>query len=230
VTRFRDGRFHEKTVKFYGAQLLLALTHLHANGVVYRDLKPENLLLDRKGHLKLTRRTPRHEYDNGRSFRYNEYLAPEILAGGPPVPHALDCKCDWWSYGAILYQMLVGLSPFSHPSVNGTNMKIMMADFSFPKPTLNSPALSSEAQDLIHGLLNKSTKKRLDGKQMRRHPFFSSIDWIAMERKEVKPPTRPLRRTVGTNRDSASTSESSSLVSATTTYDSTSRSFFEVES
>lgn len=169
------------------------------------------------------------------------------------MPHALDTKCDWWSYGAILYQMLVGLPPFSHPSVNATNMKIMVADFSFPKSQNNSSAISEDAQDLVYSLLRKSVKKRLDGKQMRRHPFFASVDWSALERKEIKPPTRPIRvcnyetlfgksksgfvkkvlliflqRTLGPKDDS--TSESSSVVSATTTYDSTSRSFVEVES
>jgi len=216
VRRTNDGRFSEDAVRFYGSQLLLALSHLHLHGIIYRDLKPENILLDRKGHLKLTRRTPpQHEWDNGRTYRYNEYLAPEILAG-LQVPPQFDHKCDWWSYGAILYQMLVGLPPFSHPSVNVTNMKIMQGDFTFPVDKTGK-TISEEAKDLIHKLLNPSAKKRMDERQIRRHSFFNRVlDWGKLERREIKPPARPFRRNV-IHRESLHDSSTTSDSSTTTT-------------
>jgi serine/threonine protein kinase len=185
--RSAEGRFGEEQARFYVAEALLALEHLHFHGVVYRDLRPENLLLDRKGHVKLTR--PMRVSDAHE--RYSEFLAPEVLNGTLDLKVATANRVDWWSLGCIMYQMLVGVSPFSHPSVNVTAQRILHADYALPQGKF---ALSIPAADLLIGLLTRSPKKRFDVRQIKRHDFFRGIDWSKLSRKELKPSVRPFRR------------------------------------
>ena len=167
-----------------------ALEHLHLHGVIYRDLRPENVLLDRKGHVKLTR--PLRASDVAE--RYSEFLAPEVLSGAvdsSKTTLAQACKVDWWSLGTILYQMLVGVAPFSHPSVTVTAQRILQAHYTLPQ---GKYALSAAATELLRGLLTRSPKKRLDVRQIKRHAFFAGIDWSKLSRRELKPSVRPFRR------------------------------------
>jgi hypothetical protein len=169
--RSAEGRFGEEQARFYVAEAVLALEHLHFHGIIYRDLRPENLLLDRKGHVKLTRPfrlSDAHE-------RYSEFLAPEVLSGSLDSKAATANRVDWWSLGCIMYrfsilvlsltsegcrlqfsfdryQMLVGVAPFSHPSVNVTAQRILHADYALPQGKF---ALSVPAADLLRGLLTK---------------------------------------------------------------------------
>ena len=108
----KEKRFNEERARFYAAEIALGIQYLHDQGIIYRDLKPENVLLDAEGHVVLTdfglSKSLRGESDRTRTFCGTpEYLAPEILLNqghGKPV--------DWWSFGTLLYEMIVGIPPY----------------------------------------------------------------------------------------------------------------------
>ena len=105
-------RFSENRARFYAAELILALDHLHKNGIIYRDLKPENVLLDSQGHIKITdfglsKLKPEQNNQTNTFCGTPEYLAPEIIIG---KGHSFGV--DWWSLGMLLYEMISGINPF----------------------------------------------------------------------------------------------------------------------
>jgi len=181
----KDKRFDEKRARYYLAEIALGLEYLHSSGVLYRDLKPENLLLTSDGHICMT--------DFGLAkeglldTRTNtfcgtpEYLAPEVLDGqeyGLPV--------DWWSYGTLMYEMLTGIPPFYCDDVQKMYQKIMTAPLNIPS------FFSPEAKNLVERLLDRSPVTRLsDPAQVKAHPFFKTIDWEKLFHKEIPPPFVP---------------------------------------
>lgn len=190
LRRTRHGRFDEHEALFYTAQLVLALEHMHLHKTVYRDLKPENLLLSAEGNLKITQRTPpEHHWQGPKDFSIvtghsmPEYLAPEILKG---LPYGV--KADSWSVGTILYHMLVGQPPFHHPNVHNLFAAIIGEDATYPS------FLSNNVINLLKGLLSRDVKKRLSLKQVKSHEWFEGLDWHKLLRKEYAPPLKPFRR------------------------------------
>jgi len=182
-----DKRFTEDRARFYLAEIACGLEYLHVNGVLYRDLKPENLLLTADGHICMTDFGLAKEglvSDDERTGTFcgtPEYLAPEVLDGqkyGKPV--------DWWSFGTLMYEMLTGLPPFYCQDVQKMYQKIMSA-------TLNLPSFfSTDAKDLVERLLDRSPETRLsDPAQVKAHPWFKSIDWEKLVVKEINPPFLP---------------------------------------
>lgn len=184
----------EDVVSFYGAEMALALHHLHVNvGVVYRDLKPENCLLDADGHLVLTdfglSKVATEEAGECNTFLGTpEFMAPEILKG-----ESYDYGVDWWSLGAVCYNLLTGSPPFpgnNHTMILNKIKRSKRPDFPF--------FLSTDAQDLIARLLRKEPKKRLGYKDfektIKKHRFFRKIDWKKLESRDpsVIPPIQPL--------------------------------------
>ena len=171
----RKIRFDEKLAKFYIAEVILAIKCLHDSGIIYRDLKPENILLDHTGHIKLTDfGLSKLVEEEKQAFTFcgtPEYLAPEIIKG-----KGHDKSVDWWSLGAILYEMLTGRAPF----VNKNKRKILIDVQT--KQILMRKSFSPEVTDLLNHLLEKDPTMRLgygktDYREIMAHPFFAGLDW-----------------------------------------------------
>lgn len=185
------GKFPEPRACFYAAEITLAIEYVHNLDVIYRDLKPENVLLDAKGHVRLTDFGLSKEGISDSSSGANsfcgtpEYLAPEILnrqGHGRAV--------DWWSLGALLYEMLTGLPPFYCRDREKLFEKIRRGELYYPRH------LSPRAQGLLRGLLTRDPKKRLgsgdrDAQDIKCHQFFSEIVWEKLARGEIPPPWDP---------------------------------------
>lgn len=184
----------EDTAAFYLAEMVLALHHLHVNvGVVYRDLKPENCLLDNDGHLVLTdfglsKVATGEDDERCNTFLGTpEYMAPEILQG-----EEYDYAVDWWSLGAVANDLLTGNPPFP-----GTDYKTILNKIWNTKRISFPFYLTRDAQNLISRLLTKDPKKRLGYKDIdfiKRHSFFESIEWDRLEARDpsLVPPIVPI--------------------------------------
>jgi RAC serine/threonine-protein kinase len=185
------GKFPEPRARFYAAEIILAISYVHTLDIIYRDLKPENVLLDAQGHIRLTDFGLSKEGISSSSSGANsfcgtpEYLAPEILnrqGHGRAV--------DWWSLGALLYEMLTGLPPFYCQDRERLFEKIRKSELHYPA------SLSPNAKSVLRGLLTKDPTKRLgsgpnDVEDINRHPFFSSVNWEKLQKGEVNPPWAP---------------------------------------
>jgi RAC serine/threonine-protein kinase len=181
--------FNPDRVLFYGAEIALGIEYLHRKGIIYRDLKPENLLISKDGHICMTDFGISKEGLNAKDARTAtfcgtpEYLAPEILEG---VEYGKEV--DWWSFGTLMYEMLVGVPPFYSEDVQVMYRKIMNDPVDVNAIRERDPS----AVDLICSLLERDIKKRLaDPEQIKKHPYFSSIDWEKLYRKEITPPFIP---------------------------------------
>uniref|UniRef100_A0A3B3HUG9 Ribosomal protein S6 kinase n=1 Tax=Oryzias latipes TaxID=8090 RepID=A0A3B3HUG9_ORYLA len=191
-------RFKEQEVALYSGEIVLALEHLHALGIVYRDLKLENVLLDSNGHIVLTDFGLSKEFDQAeRAFSVCgtiEYMAPEIVEGGKS---GHDMAVDWWSLGVLMYELLTGGSPYTvdggENSHSDIARRILKKDPPFPKD------MDPSAKDLIQRLLTKDPTKRLgsgpDGAEnVKKHPFYQNISWEDLAAKKVPAPFKPVIR------------------------------------
>lgn len=185
------GKFQEPRAAFYAAEIVLALSHIHALDIVYRDLKPENVLLDAKGHVRLTdfglsKEGISSSSSGATSFCGTpEYLAPEILSR-----QGHGRAVDWWSLGALLYEMLTGLPPFYCRDREKLFEKIRKGHLEYPR------SLSAGAQALLRGLLTKDPRRRLgseteDAEMIKKHIFFDDTHWEKLVRGEIPPPWDP---------------------------------------
>lgn len=200
-----ERMFSEPTTAFYMAEMVLALSHLHDTlGVVYRDLKPENCLLDAQGHLLLTdfglsKVALPGEGDNDSDSSASaaacchsilgtvEYMAPEVVQG-----QKYGRAVDWWSFGALGYDLLTGNPPFR----GRNNAKIQE---NIVRQRLVLPYfLSPDAKDLLTRLLQKNPRKRLGSNMpkdlvtLQKHRFFRKIDWKRLAARELEPPIQPV--------------------------------------
>ncbi|CAD7945964.1 unnamed protein product [Amoebophrya sp. A120] len=186
----RAKKFGQEKCKFYSGEILLALHYLHSLNIIYRDLKPENVLLDGEGHVKLTdfglsKEGVPDNYSAKSMCGTPEYLAPEILN---KLGHGK--AVDWYSLGALMYEMLTGLPPFYSKDRKALFENIRTA------PLIVPDYISPMAQDILRKLLNRDTSRRLgasqrDGMEVMEHMFFDGMDWRAVLQRRIMPPFAP---------------------------------------
>lgn len=173
IQKQKRRRFTEEQTKFFAAEAVLAFDFLHNIDVVFRDLKPENLLIDHRGHIRIT--------DFGFAKRVDdktwtmcgtpEYLAPEIIVN-KGYAHAVD----WWAVGVLIFEMRCGHSPFESKSQMEMFKRITKRDLVQPKE------FEPELQSLIDGLLQVDLTRRLGNMHngtddIKSHPYFAGVDW-----------------------------------------------------
>ncbi|XP_029553535.1 protein kinase C epsilon type isoform X1 [Salmo trutta] len=192
----RSRKFDETRSRFYAAEVTSALMFLHQHGVIYRDLKLDNILLDAQGHCKLA------DFGMCKEGILNgvttttfcgtpDYIAPEILQEleyGPSV--------DWWALGVLMYEMMAGQPPFEADNEDDLFESILHDDVLYPV------WLSKEAVSILKAFMTKSPNKRLGcvitqglEEAIKVHPFFKEMDWVLLEQKRVKPPFKPRIKT-----------------------------------
>ncbi|ESO94492.1 hypothetical protein LOTGIDRAFT_215457 [Lottia gigantea] len=186
----------EKWAKFYCAEVVLALDAIHTMGFIHRDVKPDNMLLDANGHLKLADFGTCMRMDSDGLVRSDtavgtpDYISPEVLKsqGGEGV---YGRECDWWSVGVFLYEMLVGDTPFYADSLVGTYGKIMDHKHSLQFPT--DIEVSEEAKSLICAFLTERTERlgRNGVHEIKRHNFFNTDQWTWSDIRKSVPPVVP---------------------------------------
>ena len=160
--------------KFYIAHIITIFEYLHSKNIVYRDLKPENILINKNGYLKLTDFGFAKQLENEKTYTLcgtPEYLAPEII-----LNKGHGKAVDWWTLGILLYEMLVGIDPFSDDDPMKTYQKILKGKINFPK------TINKDAKSLIKHLLTQDTSKRFgclkNGvKDILNHRLFEGFDW-----------------------------------------------------
>ncbi|KAK1791511.1 hypothetical protein P4O66_013512, partial [Electrophorus voltai] len=188
----RSRKFDEARSRFYAAEVTSALMFLHRNGVIYRDLKLDNILLDAEGHCKLADFGMCKEGILGSITTTTfcgtpDYIAPEILQEleyGPSV--------DWWALGVLMYEMMAGQPPFEADNEDDLFESILHDDVLYPV------WLSKEAVSILKAFMTKSPNKRLGcvaahglEEAIKVHPFFKEIDWVLLEQRKIKPPFKP---------------------------------------
>uniref|UniRef100_A0A3Q2CLS8 Protein kinase N3 n=1 Tax=Cyprinodon variegatus TaxID=28743 RepID=A0A3Q2CLS8_CYPVA len=182
--------FSEKQTLFYSSCVLLGLEFLHQNKIVYRDLKLDNLLMDADGYVRIADFGLCKE-GMGHGDRTNtfcgtpEFLAPEVL-----TENSYTRSVDWWELGVLIYEMLVGESPFPGDDEEEVFDSIVNEEVRYPR------SLSQKSASLMQKLLQKDPELRLgsgeeDAAEIKRHQFFQGMDWDALLAKKMKPPFLP---------------------------------------
>ncbi|ETN39624.1 cAMP-dependent protein kinase type 2 [Cyphellophora europaea CBS 101466] len=184
----KSQRFPNPVAKFYAAEVTLALEYLHAQNIIYRDLKPENLLLDRHGHVKIT------DFGFAKDVPditwtlcgTPDYLAPEVVAS-----KGYNKSVDWWSLGILIFEMLCGFTPFWD---GGSPVKIyeniLKGRVKYP------PYIHHDAQDLLVQLITADLTKRLGNlhggsADVKNHAWFSEVTWERLVKKDIDAPYVP---------------------------------------
>lgn len=187
LSRFR--RFPERVARFYSAELLLALGHLHKRGIIYRDLKPENVLLDADGHIKLgdfglAKAGIKDACEGATSMCGTpEYMAPEVLA-----QQGHGFCVDYWGLGMLVYEMMTGLPPWYTTDRAKLFRRLRSAPLDVPS------YFSQSAAACVGALLERNPRRRLGVTGVRaamEHDFFRSISWRALYGRRVEAPIRP---------------------------------------
>lgn len=190
----RLGSLEEDVVRFYVAQLSSAVAFLHDHGIMHRDIKPDNILLDQRGNAHLT--------DFNIAVHFSErkltgvagsmaYMAPEILA-----KRGYTCHVDWWSLGVCAYELIFGRRPFRGRTNSDLTYSISKDSLKWPEDA--EKKCTRPGMLVLKGLLDRDTSRRTGCKpngegfqELRRNPWFKDIDWEKLELKELTPPFVP---------------------------------------
>ena len=185
-----SGKFDFPRAQFYASEIVLGLEFLHSKGIIYRDLKLDNVLLDKEGHIKIADfgMCKENIFSENKATTFcgtPDYIAYEILKG-----QKYNCSVDWWSFGVLLYEMLIGQSPFHGDDEEDLFHSIMNDMPHYPR------WLAKEASSLLSLLFVRNPKERMGmpdclAGPIRMQPFFRNIDWEKLERRMVDPPFKP---------------------------------------
>lgn len=178
----KKGKLSEQIAKFYLAEVILALEYLHDSGIIYRDLKPANVLIDNEFHAKLA--------DFGLAKEKFDKVNPAMTMAGTPaylppeivVKKGASFSSDIYGLGPLLYELLTGQTPYYADDLCLLFQNIKTAKLSFPD------YISHQAKDLITCVMNKDPAKRPQISQIKRHQFFRKLDWEALLGKKIRPP------------------------------------------
>ncbi|KNC52951.1 AGC/PKA protein kinase [Thecamonas trahens ATCC 50062] len=181
------GQFTKRMTVFFAAEIVLVLEYLHSLGIVYRDLKPENVLIDRDGHIRITD-FGFAKYLDDSTFTVCgtvDYLAPEIIK---KQGHGFGV--DIWAVGVLIYEMLAGVPPFDDDCQIAVCTRILDVDLDFP------PEFDDDTIDIVEGLCTEEEEDRLGCgprgfAEIKEHPFFSTVDWDAALKRKMMPPFVP---------------------------------------
>ncbi|CAJ1077029.1 rho-associated protein kinase 2-like isoform X2 [Xyrichtys novacula] len=196
VTLTMNYDIPEKWARFYTAEVVLALDAIHSMGFIHRDVKPDNMLLDRHGHLKLADFGTCMKMDSTGMVHCDtavgtpDYISPEVLQsqGGDGY---YGRECDWWSVGVFIYELFVGETPFYAESLVGTYGKIMNHQNSLVFP--DDVEMSQPAKDLICAFLTdrKVRLGRSGVDEIKKHPFFKNSQWTFDNIRDTVAPVVP---------------------------------------
>lgn len=181
--------FSESWARFYASNVAVAFQHMHSRGVVYRDLKPENLMLDKSGYIKLIDLGFAKIINQDKTYTYcgtPDYLSPEMV---DEVGH--DYTSDWWGLGVLIFEMLIGRGPFRANSIEQTCKMITSGKVRIPPNRM-----TEYAENIIRSLCTLEPENRLGYKgdgvsELQSHPWFSVVDWIGIKERTVDPPYIP---------------------------------------
>uniref|UniRef100_A0A0G4G069 Protein kinase domain-containing protein n=1 Tax=Chromera velia CCMP2878 TaxID=1169474 RepID=A0A0G4G069_9ALVE len=188
----RQGRLPDQDGRFYASEIVSAFEYLHSMNIVYRDLKPENLLIDAVGHVKIT------DFGFAKIVEDRtwtlcgtpEYLAPEIIQS-----KGHGKSVDWWALGILIYEMLAGYPPFYDENPFGIYQKVLAGRIDFPKH------IDVKPKDLIKRLLTHDLTKRYGclkngADDIKKHKWFKGVDWDVVYQRGMAPPFKPSVRSL----------------------------------
>uniref|UniRef100_A0A8C1L5V7 Non-specific serine/threonine protein kinase n=1 Tax=Cyprinus carpio TaxID=7962 RepID=A0A8C1L5V7_CYPCA len=196
VTLTSNYDIPEEWARFYTAEVVLALDAIHSLGFIHRDIKPDNMLLDRNGHLKLADFGTCMKMDSKGMVRCDtavgtpDYISPEVLMSQGGTGY-YGRECDWWSVGVFIYELLVGDTPFYAESLVGTYGKIMDHKNSLTFP--DDIEMSETAKDLICAFLSDREVRlgRSGVDEIKCHPFFKNDQWTFDTIRDTMAPVVP---------------------------------------
>uniref|UniRef100_A0A6B2LEW5 Protein kinase domain-containing protein n=1 Tax=Arcella intermedia TaxID=1963864 RepID=A0A6B2LEW5_9EUKA len=181
-----SGQFSDERVRFYAAQLVVILEHLHEKRILYRDIKPENLLIKKNGYLilcdfGLAKAEMSKQARTSTFCGTEEYYSPEMILG-----KEYGLYVDWWQMGTLMYELLTGNLPFYHENEGKMYKLIVEGALEFPD------YVNKDTIDIISKLLEKDPQTRLqDPAEIKKHPYFNGINWVKLVKQEIKAPFIP---------------------------------------